>query len=138
MLPFCGYNMGDYFQHWLNMGKKIKHQPQIFNVNWFRIDDQGRFIWPGFVTTSVCWNGFSSVAMTKLRRKTHRLAICLMRGHQPEGLDNFSRSDVEELLSIEPDLWAVEIKGIEEHFANFDRLPAELLSQLNNLKARFE
>ena len=139
MLPFCGYNMGDYFQHWLNMGKKIKHQPQIFNVNWFRIDDQGRFIWPGF------GDNFRVLEWILKRCNDEVEAQNTPIGYLPyaedinlEGLDNFSRSDVEELLSIEPDLWAVEIKGIEEHFANFDRLPAELLSQLNNLKARFE
>jgi phosphoenolpyruvate carboxykinase (GTP) len=139
MLPFCGYNMGDYFQHWLNMGKKIKHQPQIFNVNWFRIDDQGSFIWPGF------GDNFRVLEWILKRCNDEVEAQNTPIGYLPyaedinlEGLDNFSRSDVEELLSIEPDLWAVEIKGIEEHFANFDRLPAELLSQLNNLKARFE
>ena len=131
MLPFCGYNMGDYFQHWLNMGKKIKHQPQIFNVNWFRIDDQGRFIWPGF------GDNFRVLEWILKRCNDEVEAQNTPIGYLPyaedinlEGLDNFSRSDVEELLSIEPDLWAVEIKGIEEHFANFDRLPAELLSQL--------
>ncbi|MGI6334063.1 MAG: phosphoenolpyruvate carboxykinase (GTP) [Saccharofermentanales bacterium] len=139
MLPFCGYNMGDYFQHWLNMGKKIKHQPKIFNVNWFRTDDQGRFLWPGF------GDNFRVLEWILKRCNDEVEAQNTPIGYLPyakdinlEGLDNFSQADVEDLLSIEPELWAEEIKGIEEHFANFDRLPAEMLSQLNNLKARFE
>ena len=139
MLPFCGYNMSDYFQHWLNMGKKIKHQPKIFNVNWFRTDDQGRFLWPGF------GDNFRVLEWILKRCNDEVEAQNTPIGYLPyakdinlEGLDNFSQADVEDLLSIEPELWAEEIKGIEEHFANFDRLPAEMLSQLNNLKARFE
>jgi phosphoenolpyruvate carboxykinase (GTP) len=138
MLPFCGYNMGDYFQHWLDMEKKISHPPKIFNVNWFRTDEQGRFIWPGF------GDNFRVLEWILARCNDQADARKTPIGYIPnaadinrEGLDGFSEADIDHLLSIEPDIWAEEIKGIETHFDKFDRLPDELKKQLAALKTRF-
>jgi phosphoenolpyruvate carboxykinase (GTP) len=138
MLPFCGYNMGDYFQHWLDMGKKITHQPKIFNVNWFRTNSEGKFLWPGF------GDNFRVLEWILKRCNDEVDARSTPIGYIPfakdinlEGLDNFTEADVENLLSIDPQVWAEEIKGMDDHFAKFDRLPFEMTRQLNNLKARF-
>ncbi|HBP38377.1 MAG TPA: phosphoenolpyruvate carboxykinase, partial [Clostridiales bacterium] len=138
MLPFCGYNMGDYFQHWLDMGQKIAHQPKIFNVNWFRTDSQGHFIWPGF------GDNFRVLEWILKRCNDQVDARITPIGYIPyakdinlSGLENFSESDVEGLLSIDKNVWADEIEGVEEHLARFDRLPEEMKKQLAELKARF-
>ena len=138
MLPFCGYNMGDYFQHWLDMGKKIAHQPKIFNVNWFRTDSAGHFIWPGYGDNFRVLEWILKRCNDQVDARTTPIGfIPYAKDINVEGLDNFSEADVEGLLSIDKDVWAEEIKGSEEHFAKFDRLPAEMRSQLNALKDRF-
>lgn len=138
MLPFCGYNMGDYFQHWLDMGKTVRHQPKIFNVNWFRLDDNGKFIWPGF------GDNFRVLQWILARCSGEVDAVESPIGYLPkpedislEGLDGFTTEDVADLLSVDREVWMEEIAGIEEHYAQFDRLPAELAKQLADLKARF-
>ena len=139
MLPFCGYNMGDYFQHWLDMGKKISHQPKIFNVNWFRTDSQGHFIWPGFGDNFRVLEWILKRCNDQVEARNTPIGfIPYAKDISIDGLDNFTEADVEGLLSIEQDVWAEEIKGIEDHFAKFDRLPTEMTRQLTNLKARFE
>ena len=98
MLPFCGYNMGDYFQHWLDMEDKIKNLPKIFNVNWFRLDDNGKFIWPGFGDNFrvLQWilkrcNGEVDAVESPSVICTHPEDICL------DGLDDFTTEDVADL-----------------------------------------
>jgi len=137
MLPFCGYNMGDYFGHWLHMGTAVPKPPKIFHVNWFRQDDQGRFIWPGFGEN-----------MRVLRWVLDRCAGKGKASESPIGmlptLDAIDRAGVDvsdatmrELLSVSKDDWKKEVEGVGEFFAKFgDRLPAEMERQRNALAKR--
>ena len=140
MLPFCGYNMGDYFQHWINMGEKIKNPPKIFNVNWFRLDDEGRFIWPGFgenlrVLEWIMGRAFDEAG-----------AVSAPIGFMPgpadiniEGLDGIDQNVMKELLHVDKALWENEIEGIKEFYAKFDEfgtLPEELRKQLAAFEQR--
>lgn len=136
MLPFCGYNMGDYFQHWLDMGKKIKNKPRIFNVNWFRTDDKGNFIWPGF--------GDNMRVLDWIIRRCEGTvdAVETPIGFLPkpedinlEGLDNFTIDDLKSILDVDIDTWKAEAKDITEYFKKFgDKLPAKIAKQLRILK----
>ena len=138
MLPFCGYHMGDYFKHWLEMGKKVGDKaPKIFNVNWFRTDADGNFIWPGFGDNM-------RVLMWILSRCDEKVdAVETAIGYEPkpedintEGLD-IDSNVIKDLLSVDKDLWKEEANGIEEFFNQFgDKLPEEMKAQLNGLKDR--
>ena len=138
MLPFCGYNMGDYWAHWLSMGEKLGEKaPKIFNVNWFRTDDEGHFIWPGFGDNM-------RVLMWILNRCEGKAdAVETAIGYEPkpediniEGLD-ITVDTIKDLLSVDKDLWKEDAKGIEEFYAKFgDKLPAEMRKQLDDMKAR--
>ena len=142
MLPFCGYNMGDYFAHWIEMGKKIPHAPKIFNVNWFRTDDEGNFIWPGFGDNM-------RVLMWILDRCAGKAdAVETAIGYLPkaedintEGLKDIDLETIKGLLSVDKDLWKEDIKGIKEFYAKFDEfdtLPAELKKELADFEARLD
>ncbi|HOB64148.1 MAG TPA: phosphoenolpyruvate carboxykinase (GTP), partial [Clostridia bacterium] len=137
MLPFCGYHMGDYFQHWLNMGKKIKNKPKIFNVNWFRTDENGNFIWPGF--------GDNMRVLDWILQRCEDAvdAVESPIGYLPkpediniEGLEGITLDTIKGLLEVDKDTWKQEAKGIEEFYAKFGyRLPKELRKELKTLKS---
>ena len=142
MLPFCGYNMGDYFAHWIEMGKKIPHAPKIFNVNWFRTDDEGHFIWPGFGDNM-------RVLMWILARCDGTVdAVETPIGYMPkpediniEGLESegVTLDVMKELLSVDKSLWKEDIKGVKEFYAKIgDRMPKELYDQLEAFEARLD
>ena len=137
MLPFCGYHMADYWQHWLDMGKKVDADklPKIFNVNWFRTDDEGHFIWPGF------GDNLRVLEWIMKRAFSETDAVETAIGYQPkaedinlEGLD-ISKETVEGLLGVDKDLWREEAKGIHEFYNKFDgKVPQELLNELAKLE----
>jgi phosphoenolpyruvate carboxykinase (GTP) len=129
--------MGDYWAHWLNMGKIIKNPPKIFHVNWFRTDDEGHFIWPGFGDNM-------RVLMWILARCEDKVsAIETPIGYVPEiddinieGLD-ISKETLAELLSVDKALWLEDCKGIREFYKQVgDRVPAEFYEELAALEAR--
>ncbi len=136
MRPFCGYHMGDYFQHWIDMGKKVKNQPKIFNVNWFRLDDEGHFLWPGFGDNM-------RVLEWIIKRCEGKVdAVETPIGYVPKPEDiNIEGTDVtpdtlKEILTVDKETWKKEADGIEEFYKQFgDRLPKELSDALANLKA---
>ncbi len=136
MLPFCGYNMAAYFAHWINMGKKIPNAPKIFNVNWFRTDDEGHFIWPGFGDNMRVLKWILDRCDDKVE------AVESAIGYLPkaediniEGLD-ITEDTVRDLLSVDVDLWKKEVEGIKEFYAKFDEaFPNELNEQLAILEA---
>lgn len=140
MLPFCGYNMGDYFQHWLDMGKKLGDKaPKIFNVNWFRTDDDGHFIWPGF------GDNLRVVDWILARCEGKADAVETPIGYVPkaedinlEGLDT-TTDTVKSILNVDKAEWSKEADGIEEFYKKFgDKLPTELSEQLKKLKGRLK
>ena len=139
MLPFCGYHMGDYFAHWLEMGEKLGDKaPKIFNVNWFRTDDEGHFIWPGF------GDNMRVLMWIAARCKGEVDANVTPLGYEPkpediniEGLDDITLDTVKGLLDVDVNLWKEEVAGIKEFYAKFgDKLPAELNNQLAALEDR--
>ena len=138
MLPFCGYNMGDYFGHWLEMGEKLGDKaPKIFNVNWFRLDDEGNFIWPGFGDNMRVLLWMLDRCEGKVGAKETPIGyVPEIDDLDMEGLD-ISKETLADLLNVDKDIWKDEAAGIEEFYKKFgDRLPAELKKQLDELKAR--
>ena len=140
MLPFCGYNMGDYFAHWLEMGK-IKDAPKIFNVNWFRTDEDGKFLWPGFGDNMRVLEWIIKRCEGKVDAEETAIGfVPKAEDINLEGIeDEVSEDQLKEILSVDNSLWEDEAKGIEEFYAKFgDRLPKALSDELNTLKANLE
>jgi len=138
MLPFCGYNMADYFSHWLSVGSKTSAAklPQIFFVNWFRRDNDGRFLWPGYGENSrvLKW------IFERLNGKAdaQKTAIGFLPATDSLDIDglNINTADLEAITSLDTDGWREAVPQIREHFAIFgDRLPAKLHDSLNSLES---
>ncbi len=139
MLPFCGYNMGDYFAHWLKVGQRLRFDraPRIFQVNWFRKGADGRFLWPGFGDNArvIEWivrrlEGGVDAVDSPIGRLPVTADLDL------EGLD-LPEADLAELFAIDRDSWLREVDLTEEFYASFgDRLPAALRSELESLRYR--
>ena len=130
MLPFCGYHMADYFNHWLQFGRTIPNPPRIFSVNWFRTDAQGRFLWPGF------GENMRVLKWIVERANGHAVSIESALGWMPRyedldwtGLDDFGPQRFQELMAVDREQWNAEIVSHEELFIKlYDRLPKELLA----------
>ncbi len=137
MIPFCGYNMADYFAHWIEMGKKIPNAPKIFHVNWFRLDENGKFMWPGFGDNLRVLNWILDRCEGKADAKETAI------GYLPNASDinveglNIDKATLENLLSVDKEVWKEEIANQKEFFAKFgDDLPAEIKEELKKLEER--
>jgi len=137
MLPFCGYNMGDYFGHWLAMGPKLKTPPKIFHVNWFRRDADGKFLWPGYGENVrvLKWmldriEGRAAATETPIGNVPTPSSLTL------DGL-SISRDTLNELLAVNPNDWAEEEKAVDQFFARLgSHLPAALCQEQKALASR--
>lgn len=143
MLPFCGYNMADYWQHWIDIGKTLDPDkaPKIFNVNWFRKDDEGNFMWPGFGDNLRVLDWILDRCDGKVD------AVETAIGFVPkaediniEGLEGeVSRESLESILDVDKALWTAETDGIAEFYSKFgDKLPETLKAELETLKANLK
>jgi len=129
MLPFCGYHMGDYFNHWLQFGRVIPNPPRIFNVNWFRKDAEGNFLWPGF------GENMRILKWIVERTRGHARAIEGPLGRMPRyrdidwrGMEHFSEAQFNALMSVDRGQWQQEIASHDELFIRlYDRLPKEMI-----------
>jgi phosphoenolpyruvate carboxykinase (GTP) len=142
MLPFCGYNMADYFAHWLEIGRRNGATlPKIFYVNWFRKDDDGKFLWPGF--------GENSRVLAWIFRRCEgkagavETAIGLVPPQGEGGIDltglEISDDAMAQLLEVDPEAWKQQLPQMHEHYARFgDQLPDEMRSQLEALEQRLD
>ena len=139
MLPFCGYNMADYFRHWLEMGKRVAHPPKIFHVNWFRKGEDGKFLWPGYGENVriLKWmldriEGRAKAAETPIGYVPAPGSLML------DGL-NISAGTMEQLLHVDTSVWADEHEGIGKFFEKFGkRLPEELRQEQEKLAQRLQ
>jgi phosphoenolpyruvate carboxykinase (GTP) len=131
--------MGDYFRHWLEMGKRLTSPPKVFCVNWFRMDENGDFIWPGFGENIrvLKWaidrvNGRAPARETPLGLVPHLEAL------EPSSL-KVPKAKLEQLFGVDSEAWQVEMADVEKFYAQFgSRLPQEILRQLEELKKRLK
>ena len=139
MRPFVGYNMGDYWKHWLDMGKIIPHAPKIFHVNWFRTDDEGHFIWPGFGDNMrvLLW------ILARCEGKADAVETAIGYVPKPEdinieGLD-ISIDTIKDLLTVDKAAWLADVENIKEFYKLVgDHVPAEMNEELAALEARLK
>jgi phosphoenolpyruvate carboxykinase (GTP) len=134
MLPFCGYNMGDYFAHWLRMGQAVSRPPAVFHVNWFRTDKAGRFLWPGFGQNLrvLMW----MIERVKGQARATETPIGLVPTRDSINLEGLALSgaDLDTLLAVDRDEWAAEVPEIRAFFDRFgDRCPQALHQSLDTL-----
>ena len=140
MRPFVGYDMGDYFAHWLAMGTKIPHAPKIFHVNWFRTDDNGNFIWPGFGDNMrvLMWildrcEGKVDAEITPIGYVPKAEDICI------EGLEGITLDTIKELLTVDTASWLEDVQNIKEFYAQVGaRVPETMYDELAALEARLK
>jgi phosphoenolpyruvate carboxykinase (GTP) len=141
MLPFCGYNMADYWAHWLEIGRRQGARlPRVYQVNWFRKGPEGRFLWPGYGENSrvLKWifercEGTAKAVETPIGNLPPADALDL------DGLRGVSPRDVAELLRVDVDGWLAELAGIREFYAEFaGRVPGDLVAELDRLEAQLE
>lgn len=137
MLPFCGYNMADYWGHWVNMGRTFANVPKLFQVNWFRKNEAGDFIWPGFGENSrvLAW------VVDRLENEAEGIdsPVGVLPNREDLPLDGLeiSEQDLEALFDVDKNSWLAECDSTEEYFSQFDgRVPPELQAELADLKQR--
>jgi phosphoenolpyruvate carboxykinase (GTP) len=138
MLPFCGYHMGDYFRHWINMHRFIKHPPRIFHVNWFRKNDRGEFLWPGFGENMRVLKWIVDRCHGRTDAEESALGwVPTLKSFDIHGLDGFDAQKFEQVQKIDHDEWRREIIMQEELFMKlYSHLPKELIFQRGLLVAR--
>ncbi len=143
MIPFCGYNMGDYFAHWLDMGKRMKFPPKIFFVNWFRKNKEGKFLWPGYGENLRVIEWIIKQCDISNNNK-EKEAVETPVGYVPaadaintKGIE-ISKEDIKELFGIDKEGWLEETDEVEKFFSKFDRMPKELTKELNDLRERLK
>ncbi|MDY2609644.1 MAG: phosphoenolpyruvate carboxykinase (GTP) [Eubacteriales bacterium] len=139
MRPFVGYNMGDYFAHWLEMGKKIPNPPKIFHVNWFRTDDDGNFIWPGFGDNMrvLLW------ILDRCDGKADAVETPIGYLPRPEDIDieglDLTTDTIRDLLTVDRESWLSDVTNIREFYAQIgDHMPKELYEELDKLEANLK
>ncbi|NTV29171.1 MAG: phosphoenolpyruvate carboxykinase (GTP) [Candidatus Omnitrophica bacterium] len=134
MLPFCGYNMGDYFGHWLNMGKRLKNPPKIYSVNWFRVDDNGKFIWPGFGENIRVLKWIVERVHGEVGAKETPLGLVPeLKDLELSGL-NIPADKMNKLFEIKPEAWKPELEDIRKYMEQFgDRMPQAMWDDYNAL-----
>ena len=139
MLPFCGYNMGDYFRHWFEMGRKIKNPPKIFHVNWFRRDENGKFLWPGYGENVrvLKW------MLDRIEGRAQATDTPIGYVPTPDSLDldglSIPRKNLDKLLAVDPADWAQEVTATGKFFEQFgDRLPDEIRMEHKALADRLQ
>ncbi len=142
MLPFCGYHICDYFRHWLDVGKKLKNPPKIFHVNWFRVDENGKFIWPGFGENLrvLEWiiNRCENKDNNSYREKTPIGYIPAKGALNLDGL-NLSDKVIDDMFYINREEWLEELCDIRKYFNTYgNRLPEEIISEHNKLVEGFD
>ncbi|MHB1416484.1 MAG: phosphoenolpyruvate carboxykinase (GTP) [Chloroflexota bacterium] len=140
MQPFCGYNMADYFQHWLAMGDKLGDKaPRIFYVNWFRKDAEGRWLWPGYGDNVRALKWMCERVDGRIEGRRTPVGLLPQEGDLDLGGLDIPQDNVRELLRIDEEAWRAEVPDIEQHFAQFgDRLPERLRRQLEAFAKRLD
>lgn len=138
MKPFCSYNMGDYFQHWLDMGDRFGNKaPRIFYVNWFRKSPDGKFLWPGFSDNSRVLKWMCDRIDGKIGARKSPIGLLPIEGDLDLNGIDISPEDIKELMKADPGEWRADIPDIEHHFASFgSHLPERLRRQLDELVSR--